>query len=96
MTDRERLRFLREPLEHATQCRAQDGGVLPHELGIGLAQGGQVPAARVLVGRAPAILDAGTQPRFDHRSARHGFAQRARKAGQGLCRPLRAARHSST
>jgi hypothetical protein len=50
------------------------------------------PSTRAPVGRAPAILDAGAQASFDYHSARHRIAQRARKAGQRLCRPLRAAR----
>jgi hypothetical protein len=62
MTDGEPAPSLGEPLEHATQRSAQDGGVLAHQIRIGPAQRGQVPAVRVLVGRAPAILDAGTQP----------------------------------
>jgi hypothetical protein len=51
-----------------------------------------VSAARALVGGAPAILDAGAQPGLDDHAARHRLAQRARKAGQRLRRPLRAAR----
>jgi hypothetical protein len=87
---------LGEPLEHAAQRGAQDGGVLALQVGIGRAQGVQIAAAGALVGRAPAILHAGAQPGLDHRSAWHRLAQRACEAGQRLRRPLRAARPSSS
>jgi hypothetical protein len=89
MTDGERPPFLREPLEHAAQRRAQDGGVLAHELGVSLAQGGQVPAARVLVRRAPAILLTGSQARLDAHPPWHGHPAAREEAGERLCRPLR-------
>src|SRR5829696_1025193 len=92
VADGERLLSLGEPLEHPAQRRAQDRGVLLHQLGIGVAQRGQVAAAGALVGLAPAILDARAQPGLDDGASRDGLAQHRREAGERLGRPLRAGR----
>jgi hypothetical protein len=54
-------------LEDAPQRLGQDGGIFARELRIGLAQRGEPTAAGLLVGGAPAILDAGAQPGLDDR-----------------------------